>query len=70
MKNHEVFVNKSDEVTRNFRMETPKNIRMVEFVCLRSEMYSFKRGIDIKNKLKSIFKSQSKHKNFEEFKNV
>ena len=40
-----------------------------EFVCLRSRMYSFKCGVDYKNKLKSISKSESKHIKVEEYYN-
>ena len=49
-----------------FKIETPKNIRIDEFICLRSKIYAFKCGDDSKNKLKGISKSQSKHIKFEE----
>ena len=42
---------------------------MINFVCLRSKMYSFKCGDDIKNKLKGISKSQSKHIKVAEYHN-
>ena len=48
--------------------ETPENIWIDGFVCLRSKMYSFKCGDDSKNKLKGISKSQSKHIKFDEYK--
>ena len=53
-----------------FKLEAPKNIWIDEFVCLRSKMHFFKGGADSKNKLKGVFKSQSKHIKFEEYKNV
>ena len=51
-----------------FKLETPKNIWIDEFVCLRSKAYSFKCKNDDenKNKIKGISKSQSKHIKFEE----
>ena len=65
-KNHEVFTNKNEKVIVKLKIETPKNIWIDEFVCLRSKMYSFKQGDDSKNKLKGVFKSQSKNFEFEE----
>ena len=54
-----------------FKIETPKNIWINVFVCLRSKAYSFKCKVNIesKNKIKSISKSQSKHIKFEEYYN-
>ena len=49
-----------------FKLETPKNIWIDKFVCLRSKMHAFKCGNDSKKKLKGISKSQSKHIKFEE----
>ena len=51
-----------------FEIETPKNIWIDQFVCLRSKMYAFKSGNNRKIQLKGIFKSQSKHIKFEEYK--
>ena len=65
-KNHELFSNKNKKVIGKFKIETPKNIWIDEFVCLRSKMYAFKCGGDSKNKLKGISKSQSKNIQFEE----
>ena len=65
-KNHELFNIKNKKVIGKFKIETPKNIRIDEFVCLRSKMYAFKCGDDSKNKLKVFSKSQSKHIQFEE----
>ena len=67
-KNHELFSNKNEKVIGKLKIETPKNIWIDEFVCLRSKMYSFKCGEHSKNKLKGISKSQSKHIKFEEYK--
>ena len=68
-KNHELFSNKNKKVIGKFKIETPKNIWIDEFVCLRSKMYAFKCGDDSKNKSKGVSKSQSKIINFEEYKN-
>ena len=62
---HELFSNKNKKRVGFFKLETPKNIWIDEFVCLRSKMYSFKCGDDNKNKLKGISISQSKHIKFE-----
>ena len=37
-KNHELFSNKNKKVTDKLKIETPKNIWIDEFVCLRSKM--------------------------------
>ena len=39
---HELFSNKNKKGLGIFKIETPKNIWIDEFVCLRSKMYSFK----------------------------
>ena len=65
-KNHEVISNKNKKAIGKFEIETPKNISIDEFVCLRSKMYSFLYGDDKKNKLKGISKSQSEHNKFGE----
>ena len=67
--NHELFSNKNKIVIAKFKIETPKNIWIGEFVCLRSKMYAFDCGDDSKNKLKGISKSQSKNIKFEEYEN-
>ena len=66
-KNHELFSNKNKNVIGKFKIETPKNISIDEFLCLRSKMYAFKGGNDSKNKLKGISKSQSKNIKFGEY---
>ena len=50
------------------QIETPTNVWIDEFVCLRSKACSFKckDNIESKNKIKGISKSQSKHNKFEE----
>ena len=55
--NHELFSNKNKKVIGKFKTETPKNIWIVEFICLRSKMYAFKCGDDSKNKLKGVSRS-------------
>ena len=67
-KNHELFSKRNKKVIGKFEIETPKNIWIDEFVCLRSKMYAFKCGDDSKNKLKGVSKSQSKNIKFEEYK--
>ena len=67
-KNHELYSNKNKKVIGKFKIETPKNIWIDEFVCLRGKMYAIKCGDDSKNKLKGISKSQSKNIKFEEYK--
>ena len=67
-KNHELFSNKNKKVIGFSSIETPKNIWIDEFICLRSKMYAFKCGDDSNNKLKGISKSQSKHIKFDEYK--
>ena len=67
--NHELFSNKNKKVFGKFKIETPKNIWIDEFICLRSKCYAFKCGADSKNKLKGFSESQSKNINFEEYYN-
>ena len=67
-KTHELFSNKNKKVIGRFKIETPKNIWIDEFIALRSKMYAFKCGNYSKNKLKGINKSQSKNIKFEEYK--
>ena len=67
-KNHELFSNKNKKVSGKFKIETPKNIWIDDFVCLRSKMYAFKCGGDSKNKLKGLSKNQSKNIKFEDYK--
>ena len=66
--NHELFSNKNKKVNGKFKIETPKNIWIEEFICLRSKCYAFKCGDDSKNNLEGISKSQSKNVKFEEYK--
>ena len=62
-KNHELYSKTNEKVIGNFKIETPKNIWIDEFVC---KMYAFKCGKHSKNKSKGISKSQSKNIKFEE----
>ena len=68
-KNHKLFSNNNKKVVGKFKIETPKNIWIDEFVALRSKCYAFKCGNDSMNKLKGISKSQSKNIKFEEYYN-
>ena len=67
--NHELYSKKNKKVLVKFKIETPKNIFIDEFVALRSKMYAFKckDKEEDKNKLKGISKSQSKNIKFEEY---
>ena len=58
------YLKKTKKVIGKFKNETPKNIWIDEFICLRSKKYALKCGDDSKNKLKGILKSQSKHIKF------
>ena len=66
--NHELFSNKNKKVLVKFKIETPKNIWIDEFIYLRSKCYAFKCGDGSKNKLKGISKSQSEKNKIEEHK--
>ena len=68
-KNHELLSNKNKKNIAKFKIETPKNFWIDEFVCLRSKMYAFKCGIDSKNNIKGFSKSYSKNIEFEEYYN-
>ena len=70
-KNHNLYSKKNKKVIGKFKIETPKNIWIDEFVCLRSKAYSFKckNKDEDKNKIKGVSKSQSKHIKFEEYYN-
>ena len=65
--NHELY-SENKKVLGKFKIETPKNIFLDEFIVLRSKMYAFKCGDDSKNRLKGISKAQSKNIKFEEYK--
>ena len=67
--NHELFSNKNKKIIGKFKIETPKNVFIDEFVCLRSRAYSFKCKIidEKKNKIKGISKSLSKRIKFEKY---
>ena len=69
--NNELFSNKNKKVIGKIKTETSKNILIEEFVCLKSKADSFKcKSYDEnKNKIKGIFRSQSKHIKFEEYYN-
>ena len=49
------------------KVETPKNLFKIEFICLRSKAFSFRCGIPNKYKLKSISKTQSRNIEFEDY---
>ena len=68
--NQKLISNKNKNVIGEFKIETPENIWIDEFVCSRSKAYSFEwnDNNENKNKIKGISKSQSKHFKFEEYK--
>ena len=68
--NHELYSEKNKKVLGKFKIETPKNIFIDEFIALRSKMYAFKckDKEEDKNKLKGISKSQSKNIKLVEYK--
>ena len=68
-KNHELFSNKNKKVVGKFKIETPENIWIDEFVALRSKCYAYKCGDDSKNILKGISKSYSRNIKFDEYYN-
>ena len=67
-KNQEFFSNQNKKVVGKFKIETPENIWIDEFVALRSKCYAFKCGDNSKNKLKGISKSYSRNIKFDEYK--
>ena len=54
-KDNDLFSNKNKKVILKLKIETPKNIWIDKFNCLRSKLYAFKYGIDGKNKNKRCF---------------
>ena len=56
--NHQLFTNKYEKVTVEFKIETPKIVCIDEFNCLRSKMYAIKGGDSSKNKKKCFSKHQ------------
>ena len=55
--NHGIFSNKNKKVVGEFKIKTPKNIWIDEFIALKSEMYASKCGNDSGNELKCVSKS-------------
>ena len=68
--NHEFFSIKNKKVFGNFTSETPKNLWIDDFVCLRSKIFSPKCGDESKNKLKCFSQSQTKQNEIDKLKNV
>ena len=69
--NHELFSKKNKKVIGKFKIQTPENIWIDEFVCFGSKAYLFKcnDNTESKIKIKRNSKSQSKHIKFEEYYN-
>ena len=66
-KDHALFSNRNEKFLGKIKLETARNIWIVEFVCLRGKMYSFKSGDVCKNQFKGVSKCQWKHIMFEEY---
>ena len=66
--NHELFSNKHKKVVGKIIIETPENILIDEFVCLRSKDCSFKCGNKNTNILKGISNSFSEYIKLDEYK--
>ena len=68
-KNHELYSERNKKVIGKFKLETPKNIWIDEFVCLRSKAYSFKckNNNENKNKKKAF---QNLNQNILNLKNI
>ena len=66
--NHGIFSNKNKNSIGFFKVGTPNNISIDEFVCFISKAFSFKCEDDneCQNKSKGASKPQSKHIKFEE----
>ena len=62
------LVEKNKKVVGIFKIETPENILIDEFLALRSKCYAFKCGDKSKNKLKGISKPHSKNNKIDEYK--
>ena len=70
MKEHELFSNVNKKVLGKFKIETPKNIWINEFIALtKRKLIRFKcnNNDEDKNKLKGITKTQTKNIKFEEY---
>ena len=69
--NHELYSERNKKVLDKFKIETPKNVFIDEFIALRSKIYASKckdkDKEEEKNKLKGISKSQSKNIKFVEY---
>ena len=61
-------VKKNKRNIAKFKIETPENIWIDKFVCLRSIMFSFKFGDHSKNKLKGISQPHSKNIKIDDYK--
>ena len=72
--NHELYSEMNKKVLGKFKMETPKNVFIDDFIALRSKMYAFKckdkDKEEDKNKLKVILKVNQKILNLWNIKSV
>ena len=68
MKIVKYIVKKNKKVIGKIKIETPTNLTIDEFVCLRGKIYAFKCGDESKNEIEGISKSSSKISKVEEYK--
>ena len=57
---HELFGDKNKKLVGKFKIETPQNIWLDEFVTLSSKAYSYKCNDESRNKLRAASSSQSR----------
>ena len=67
---HELFSDKNKIVIGKIKIETPRNIRIDEFSCLRSKPFSFKCRDGFINELEAISRSQQCNLNLKNIKSV
>ena len=68
--NREMFSNNNRKFVGKFKIETPENVWIDEFVALRSKCYAFKCGDDSINKLRVFQNLVRKILNLKNIKNV
>ena len=68
-KNHEIYSERNKNVIGKFKLKTPLNIGIDEFVCLRSKAYSFKCKNNDENK-KKLKAFQNLNQNILNLKNI
>ena len=64
----EIFSNRNKRIILIYKIDTPKNIWIDEFIFLRSKMHAFKCEDHSKSKLKDVSKSYSENVEFYDYK--